>query len=60
MASDCHDYSITWKYIVDMMEKKYNFPPDSEKEEAMGRFIHLLDRIWDDFYKERNEKLGRQ
>ena len=60
MASNWNDYSITWKYIVDKMEKKYNYPPDSEKEEAMGTFIHLLNRVWDDFYKERNEELGRQ
>ena len=44
------DYSITWKYIVEAMEKKFDYSPDSEIREPMGRFIHLLDRIWDDYY----------
>lgn len=46
------DYEITWKYVVEMMEKKFGYSPDSERREPMGRFIHLLDRIWDDYYNE--------
>ena len=46
------DYSISWKYVVEMMEKKFGIAPDSEQRMSMGRIEHLIDRIWDDYFNE--------
>ena len=43
------DYSISWKYIVDIMEKKFDLSPTSDKKMSMGQILRYLDIIWDDY-----------
>ncbi len=44
------DYSISWKYIIEVMEKKFDLSPTSEKKMPMGQILRYLDIIWDDYY----------
>ena len=43
------DYSISWKYIVEVMEKKFGISPKSIEKMSMGQILKYLDIIWGDY-----------
>ena len=51
------DYSITWKYIVEQMDKKFGIPFNSKELFAMGEIEAYIKKIWNDFF---NEKLKNE
>lgn len=44
------DYSISWKYIIEVMEQKFDLSPTSDEKMPMGHILRCLDIIWDDYY----------
>lgn len=50
------DYGISWKYIVDAMENKYGISPDNDERCPMDKFEKLLDKIFVDMMRERENR----
>lgn len=44
------DYTITWQYIVNQMDKKFNIPPNSKQPYAYGELTRYMDEIWNDYF----------
>ena len=50
------DYSITWNYIIEQMEKKFKLSPNSQEKRSMGEIEHYINLIWTDYFNELLEK----
>lgn len=49
------NYTITWQYIVEKMEEKYNISPKSIQPFAYGELTRCLDKIWSEYFQNIHE-----
>lgn len=54
------DYSITWKYIVEQMDKNFGIPFDSTELFSMGEIEAYIEKIWNDFFYEKLKSENRK
>lgn len=57
------DFLITWKYIVEEMQRKFGFSPTNEEKLSYGEFERYMGAIWSDFVdkvkrEEKNDELS--
>lgn len=45
-----HDFSITWNYIYNELEKR-GITEEPYKKRSMGDFLEVLDEIWCEYYR---------
>lgn len=45
-----NDYTISWAYIVNRMEERYDMSPDNEEKMAFGDIEKYLSEIWAEYY----------
>ncbi len=54
------DYSITWKYIVEQMDKNFGIPFDSTELFSMREIEAYIEKIWNDFFYEKLKNENRK
>lgn len=52
------DYSITWAYIVQIMESKFGVKPDDETKHSMYEIQKMIDTIWSEHVDKLDEHYG--
>ena len=49
VSGNVHDYSVSWKYIVDEMERR-GFDTESTELHEFSFFSRMLELIWEDYF----------